>query len=473
MSNIRWSKGHCAVFLFCAAMAVSSQAQTFTSLASFNGTDGSGPEFAPLIQGTDGDFYGTTAGGTGVSLYGTVFKITSGGVLTTLLSFDFTDGVTPYGGLVLATDGNFYGTTFGGGANHVGTVFKVTPGGTPTTLYNFCTHCADGANPYAGLVQAADGESYGTTKLGGTYNYGTVFKISSGGTLTTLHSFDHTAGGTDGAYPYAGLVQATDGDFYGTTLYGGTYNDGTVFKISPGGTLMTLWSFCSESQCADGGYPYAGLVQATDGNFYGTTADGGAVGKGTVFQITPGGTLTTIYSFGGCPTGCNPKTGLVQATDGNFYGTSAFGAYGGGTLFQITPEGTLTTLYSFCPQPPSCADGNGPDSTLLQATNGEIYGTTSSGGTKNDGTVFSLAVGLGPFVTTLPTSGTVGTTIRILGTNLTGTTSVSFNGTAAVFTVVRPSEISTTVPAGSTTGIVQVVTPGATLSSNVMFRVTP
>jgi uncharacterized repeat protein (TIGR03803 family) len=465
------------VGVFCAAAVVASPGQTFTSLVSFNGTDGEHP-VGSLVQGLDGNFYGTTAeGGADTSCNfgsgcGTVFKITPGGTLTTLHSFDGTDGSNPYAGLVLATDGNFYGTTVAGGAHEEGTIFKITTGGKLTTLYSFCaqTKCTDGAGPYAGLIQATDGNFYGTTEGGGANNWGTVFKVTPGGTLTTLHSFDFT----DGARPYAAPVQATDGNFYGTTS-SGTANTfscfgfpcGTVFKITPGGTLTTLHGFDN----IDGGNPYAALVQGTDGNFYGTTytSEGG-----TVFRITPGGTLTTLRVFGHTD-GQNPYAGLVLATDGNFYGTTAWSGplleysdTGPGTIFKITPGGALTTLHSF-----DTTDGSHPYAGLVLATDGNFYGATSGGGANYDGTVFSLAVGLGPFVETLPIFGEVGAAVMILGTDLTGATSVTFDGIAAAFTVVSSSEITTTVPSGAATGNVQVTTPQGTLISNVNFRVTP
>ncbi len=277
-------------------------------------------------------------------------------------------------GLVQATDGNLYGTTYLGGANgQGGTVFKITPSGTLTTLYSFCSQsgCADGSYPGAALVQATDGNFYGTTQYGGANNNsicqgsgcGTIFKITSAGTLTTLYSFCSQSACADGRLSF-GLVQATDGNFYGTTEEGGANGQGTVFKVTPIGTLTTLYSFCSQSACADGAEPSAGLVQATDGNFFGTTQFGGAnnnsicysFGCGSVFQITPAGALTTLYSFcsqSGCTDGANPSAGLVQATDGNFYGTT----YNGGTstacsppcgnVFEISPGGTLQTLHSF------------------------------------------------------------------------------------------------------------------------------
>jgi len=290
-------------------------------------------------------------------------------------------------------------------------------------------------------------------------------------TFTTLFSFDYT----DGVNPVAALVQATNGDFYGTTSLGGAYADGTVFKITPSGALTTLYSFCAQSGCTDGSRPYAGLAQGTNADLYGTTwFGGGAKDDGTVFKITLGGTLTTLYSFcqSGCTDGSSPYAGLVQATNGDFYGTTdGGGSYGYGTVFKITPSGTLTTLYSFCSQS-GCTDGSGPYAGLVQDTNGTFYGTTVYGGAYGDGTIFTLSVGLGPFVKTLPTSGKVGAAVTILGKNLTHASSVTFNGTAAVFTA-SASEIKTTVPTGATTGTVQVVTPSGSLSSNLPFQVLP
>ncbi len=457
----------CIVFLFCAAAAIASPAQTFTTLASFTGANGAYPA-GSLIRGTDGNFYGTTAAG-GTYGWGTVFKINSGGTLTTLYSFDYTDGGNPQGGLVQATDGNFYGTTEQGGTGY-GTVFQITPSGTLTTLHSFSGD--DGSVPLAGLVQASDGNFYGTTYEGGTDGDGTVFKITPSGTLTTLYSFCAQTGCMDGGWPHAELVQASDGNFYGTTSGGGANDScapdtgcGTVFKITSGGTLTTLHNFNG----TDGFDPQSGLVQATDGNFYGTTLYGGTYNDGTVFKMTPSGTLTTLHSFNNS---AMPQFGLVQATDGNFYGTtSAGGTAGDGTVFKITPSGTLTTLYSFCAQT-GCTDGADPYAGLVQASDGNFYGTTYEGGAAGDGTVFSLSVGLTPFVETRPSSGTFGAPVTILGTNLSAATGVFFNGTSASFQIVSSSEITTTVPVGATTGVVQVAIPGSTLISNTDFQVT-
>jgi uncharacterized repeat protein (TIGR03803 family) len=299
-----------------------------------------------------------------------------------------------------------------------------------------------------------------------------------------LYNFYAEANCTDGENPYAGLIQATNGNLYGTTLSGGTsptncingaFGCGTVFEITPGGTITTLYSFCSQTNCTDGASPYAGLVQAADGNFYGTTWQGGncppGCSSGTVFRITSAGTLTTMHAFD-VTDGSKPYAGLVQATDGNFYGTtSEGGAHDQGTAFKITSLGTLTTLHSFSSQT-NCADGADPRAGLTQATNGSLYGTTSSGGAIGAGTVFKLSSGwLVPFVESLPTSGNAGATVTILGTTLTGTTAVSFNGIAATFTVVSGTEITTTVPSGATTGFVTVTTPSGKLKSNKKFRI--
>ena len=495
MTTLKFGKLAGILAVFCVATSIASVAQTFTSLASFDGADGVDPQYMSLVQGIDGNFYGTTDGG-GANGNGTVFKITPEGTLTTLHSFclqlpDCSDGAEPQAGLVLASNGDFYGTTYGGGVNGYGTVFKITAAGTLTTLYSFCAKkdCADGSLPYAALVQGTDGDFYGTTGYGGANcpnngpkGCGTVFKITAAGTPTQLYSFCAQATCPDGVLPVGGLVQGTDGNFYGTTEGSATVGRlGTVFKITPTGTLTTLYGFCVQTNCTDGANPYDGLVQATNGDFYGTTYTGGANEGGTVFSITAGGTLTTLDSFG-IPDGGFPYAGLVQATDGNFYGTTPYSEVNRpvcndqhcGTVFQITPAGTVTRLHNFV-----LTDGGLPHGGLLQATNGKLYGTTSYGGpissncSEGCGTVFSLSVGLGPFVKTNPTAGKVGATVIILGNNLTGTTSITFNGTTAPLLKVTASAIETSVPTGATTGTVEVTRPSGVLNSNVAFQVLP
>jgi uncharacterized repeat protein (TIGR03803 family) len=385
----------CILIALCAAAAIASTAQTFTSLASFDSAHGANP-YAPLMQATDGNFYGTTFQG-GANNQGTVFKMTPAGALTSLYSFSGTaDGRSPQAGLVQGTDGNFYGTTVGGGSANYGTIFNITPIGTLTTLHMFTA--AEGWYPYAGLVQSTDGNFYGSTLGGGTFGYGTVFQFSSGATLAALYHFCGQSGCADGANPTAGLVQASDGNFYGTTYQGGANFLGTVYKITPGGTLTTLHTFDG----TDGQYPNAGLVQASDGNFYGTTYQGGTNAVGTVYKINPRGTLTTLHSFN-LADGADPEAGLVQANDGNFYGTaSGGGANGQGTIFKMSPSGTVTVLHDF-----NGTDGAAPFAGLVQATDGRFYGTTSQGGANLLGTVFSLDVGLVTLSVTTTGSGTV------------------------------------------------------------------
>lgn len=471
------------VLVFLVATAIASSAQAFETLLTFSGSNGEHP-FAPLLQGSDGDLYGTTAGNL-TSDAGTVFRITAAGDLTTLHSFQGSDGFTPYGGLLQATDGHFYGTTYSGGANNEGTVFRISLGGQFAVLHSFCANgCEDGANPVPGLSQGTDGRFYGTAMSGGN-GYGTVFRMSQQGNVTVLHAF----ASTDGASPEGGLTQATDGNFYGTTYAGGqtstcfTSGCGTVFKITPGGVFTSLYEFCAESYCPDGSNPVGTLAAGTDGALYGTTSTGGDYslscigGCGTVFRITPAGKLTTLYRFcpqTGCADGTLPTGNLVQATDGNLYGTALIGgsgyncsAYGPGcgTLFKITPEGQFTLLYSF-----GFSDPGSPWAGLVQDTDGSFYGT-STGGTVSLGTVFTLSTGLSPFVKSLPGAGKVGARVGILGNDLSAATQVTFNGTAAQFTVQSSTLILTHVPSGATTGKIQVTLPGGTLSSNVPFYV--
>ena len=302
-----------------------------------------------------------------------------------------TAGNGPRSGLVQANDGNFYGTTPYGGMNscNCGTVFRIGPNGTYTNLYSFGGSLSDGEWPYAGLVQGSDGNFYGTTQIGGTNscNCGTVFRISPSGTYTDLYSF--VGPPRDGKYPFAGLVQGSDGNFYGTTYEGGTTGHGTVFRINLSGSYTNLYSFGGYPN--DGRSPFAGLVQGSDGDFYGTTWMGGTSNNGTIFRISPSGSETNLYSFVGSPTdGYNPYAGLVQGSDGNFYGTTVYGGTSSkGTIFRINPSGTYTSLYSFAGSP---NDGEEPYAELVQGSDGNFYGTTWIGGTNNDGTIFRVSL---------------------------------------------------------------------------------
>jgi uncharacterized repeat protein (TIGR03803 family) len=450
-----------AVLLFCAAAATISSAQTFTTLVNFDYANGAEPSFIALVQGPDGKLYGTTSLGGANGPYGTIFRIAPQGTMTTLHSFGGTDGQYPTAGLVFSTDGNFYGTTEEGGVvGYAGTIFKITLDGTLTTLYSFCAqpNCSDGVQPDATVFEGSNGNFYGTTQIGGTYNTGTVFKITAKGKLTTLHSFCAEPTCTQ---PTAALIQATNGNFYGTT-------GGMVFRITPRGNLTTLSAF-DDGEATE----YAGLVQATDGNFYGTTYIGGTYNDGTVYKITPAGVLTTLHTFKGTD-GNSPQAALVQATDGNLYGTTYLGgAKNSGTIFKISLEGTLTTLYNFCSQP-NCTDGSGPTGTLLEATNGNLYGTTQHGGADSEGTVFRLALGLSPFVEIQTAAGKEVAEIGILGQGFSGSSVVKFGGTkATTIALTGTTFISATVPAVALTGPVTVTTGATTLTSAKTFKVLP
>lgn len=468
-----------AVLVFSMAAVVSS-AQTYTVLYNFQGFPGGGGNpVTAMFQATDGDLYGTTSSGGMLNAVGTLFKTTPSGALTTLYDFcntlPCTDGDVP-SSLLQAADGNIYGLTTYGGAGKCacGTFFQLTSSGI-ITLASFKQ--VNGADPIGELIQATDGNFYGTAAALGLDHYGTVFKVTSSGALTAIHTFCSESGCSDGADPYGGLLQATNQMLYGTTPGGGLYGGGTVFQITTGGKFTTLYNFCaSGGTCSDGNYSAATLVQGADGYLYGTTTYGGnstcQSGCGTVFQISMTGALTTLHAFNGTD-GAAPVAGLVQGSDGNFYGTTSSGGPNSmGTVFKITPGGTLTTLYNFCSQT-NCADGAAPQATLVQDTNGMFYGTNYAGGPYDYGTLFSLSVGLRPFVATRPSLGQVGTTVNILGSNLTAATGVTFNGTPATFTVNSKTWITATVPSGATTGRVQVSTPSGTLSSNVSFHVLP
>jgi uncharacterized repeat protein (TIGR03803 family) len=342
-----------------------------------------------LIQAADGTFYGTTVNG-GDAASGTLFNVTPLGVTQTFYSFtaDSGGGANPEEGLFQATDGDFYGTTRNGGFYDKGIVFKISAAGVKTVLHSF-GNGDDGANPIAAVIEASDGSFYGSTYYGGAYGEGTVFKISPAGDQTTLYSF---AGGADGANPAAGLIQGTDGNFYGTTYYGGGADYGTVFRITPAGVETVLHAFGGG---ADGAYVDVGLVQGSDGSLYGVTASGGTGDVGTVFKITPEGVATVLYSFAGGEDGSNPADGaspssrLIQARDGNFYGTTFIGgANEVGTIFKISPAGAFSIIYSFGAKESGAVY---PDSSLVQGTDGDFYGTTEYGGDNGLGVVYQIS----------------------------------------------------------------------------------
>jgi uncharacterized repeat protein (TIGR03803 family) len=376
-----WILAHRAAFavitLCSLILPASLEAVSYSVLASFPALASPVSPYSSLIQGSDGALYGTTANGGAVG-YGTVFRTDTSGTVTTLYSFSGSDGANPKAALVQATDGNFYGTTSGGGTSGQGTVFRIDSTGNLTTLHSFVG--SDGSSPLAGLVQGTDGYFYGTTQVGGPYNGGTVFKIDSSGNLTVLHQFGSYL---DGNMSWAGLVQATDGSFYGTTSEGGLAGWGTVFKIDTTGSLTILHSL---NFYTDGAAPYAGLIEGSDGLLYGTTWFGGAGGQGTVFKIDTSGNLTTLHAFG-FGEGSASYAGLFQGTDGEFYGTTlAGGANGLGTVYKVDAAGNFSMLYSF-----GGSDGSEPQAAVVEATDGYFYGTTLQGGTAGNGTIFRIS----------------------------------------------------------------------------------
>jgi uncharacterized repeat protein (TIGR03803 family) len=354
---------------------------SFTSLYSFaNGTDG-GFINAGLVQASDGYFYGMAASG-GTNGNGTVFRLTTSGVLTPLHIFTGgNDGAYPFAGFVQASDGYLYGTASGGGTNGDGTVFRLSTNGAFMSLYSF-TGGNDGANPLGTLVQANDGYLYGTASEGGTNGDGTVFRVTTNGVFTALYSF---TGGNDGAYPHAGLVQADDGYLYGTAWEGGTSNYGTIFRITTSGVLTPLHTFTGGN---DGAFPLGTLVQASDGNLYGTASEGSTNDSGSLFRFSLSGVMTILHDFTDGPDGGYLEAALLQASDGYLYGSTVGGGTGhSGVVFRITTRGALTPLYSFT----GGNDGAGPHAGLIQANDGNLYGTTAHGGTNFVGTVFELA----------------------------------------------------------------------------------
>lgn len=455
--------------------AVAANAQTYTVLHTYSINSGNySGILAPQImsQGRDANLY-STINNNGTKNQGTVYNITPTGTLNTVYTFcsltSCADGGGPWGGVTLGFDGNFYGTTQGGGSHAAGTAFKVTPTGTLTTLWNFANGTDDSVPVYTTL-QGQDGNMYGVSV--GQYNgqYGALFKVSASGVFKTLRDFTY-ANGADPNLP----TQGTDGNLYGTTQFGGdpTCKCGVVYKATAAGVITVLHAF--KGYPTDGNRPIGVLVQGPDGNFYGTTYRGGTTNNnGSVFKITPTGVYTLLYSFkfsSGYLDAQLPEAGLTLGTDGNFYGvTTAGGTKNGGAIFKITPAGSESVLYSFCSI--SCYDGFNPATPLVLHTDGKFYGNTS--GNSLGGSVFySFNVGFKPLVDLVTWSAKVGKTVEILGQGFTGTKQVRFGATPATFQNVSDTYMTATVPAGATTAAVTVTTFTTSFKSNRTFLVTP
>lgn len=462
----------CAGFIFGAE--VRAQAQTLTYLSIFNGTDGSNP--SAVIQATDGNFYATTAGfGIGPAGLGNLVRITPSGEMTSIYDFcskpHCADGAVPATPPVLGSDGNLYGVTSGGGSllNGVGgwgTVYKITLDGELTTLHVFCpvAPCTDGTTP-SGIMQAADGNFYGTTFGGGNaYGAGVLFEITPGGNFSVVHTFCSLTNCADGSDPSTPPIQGIDGSLIGTAHTGGTIGGGVVYSISPTGAFNVVHTFfCSGEPCPRG-YGPGGVVQDPAGNLFGTTEFGGASEEGTAFEITSMHQFKLLHSF---TYGSGTAPGdLILANDGNLYGTTE-GINGYGTIFQMTPANVYSTLYHFTYNSGSTV----PYTPLVEAPDGNFYGGVEYYGINSNGAEYKFSNNLSPLVRTAPLAGTIGSTVLIVGNGLTGSSSVTFNGVEAAFTVESDTYIKVTVPAGATTGVVAVVTPAGTLNSNPQFVV--
>jgi uncharacterized repeat protein (TIGR03803 family) len=393
---------------------VSAPGTVLATLHSFlGGADGYKP--GPLTLGSDGNIYGTTEFG-GTSHAGSVFMVTASGLVTNVASFDGTAGFGPLGGVVQGPDGNFYGTTQFGGTNDSGNVFVMTPArtnfvlnpngtfglsisSTLNNLYSF-TGGSDGNTPVAPLIRGADGNLYGTTENGGDFAAGNVFKISTNGTITNVYSFTN---GVDGGFPTNALMQGVDGNFYGVTQSGGTNSFGGVFRLTPAGTFSTVYSFTGG---ADGKFPNGPPVQGLDGSLYGTTRHNkfrGIEFYGVVFKVTTNGVFNMLYMLNSGD-GHYPAAGVIQGSDGIFYGTAEFGGTdnNNGTVFYTTSAGTTATLVNF----DGFDDGANPETPLLLGADGNFYGTTSTGGQFGKGTIFRLNVPMRPSLVLVARSNT-------------------------------------------------------------------
>src|SRR5713101_18092 len=403
------------------------QSQTYSVVHYFTGAPSTRYAYGAVAQGRDGDMYGASQFG-GTSDNGSVYKMTPSGAVTVLYSFSSYDGC--FDGLTLGSDGNFYGACQQGGTSNDGFVYKITPSGTLTVLHNFTGSSGDGAVPAGPPMQATDGNFYGTTYMGGTNNLGTVYKMTPAGTLTTLHSFTSEANVN---YPTGPLFQGSDGNLYGTSYASGSAlppppNNGAVYKITTVGKITVLHTFAASP--SDGQNPLYGVIQATDGNFYGVTQQGGANNVGTVYKMTAAGKVTLLHSFATADFGYLPEQGLVQTADGNFYGAASScygpGCYDAGSIFKITPTGTFSVPHDF-----DGTNGFNPSSPLLAHTNGILYGVTQQGGTGNDSVFYSLNIGAKPFLRLALTSGKAGTLVGMFGQGFDNTSVVKFGGVAA------------------------------------------
>ena len=466
-----------ATILFAVTAA---SAQTYTPLYSYPQTDvgDSGITWPSVLsQGQDGELYSTIQTN-GAYNFGSVYKITTTGQYMLIYNFCAegspcaTTGGYPTGGVTLGWDGNLWGTTEDGGKDAAGTVFKVTPAGTLTLIYPF-TNTKDDSAPNFTVLQGQDGNIYGVSEEQYDGQYGSFFKLTTKGKISP-YPFSYTNGDSP-SLP----AQGNDLNFYGTTQAGGDtscgeFGCGVVYKATSAGKITVLHEFTGyvSSTNFDGSRPIGTLVQGPDGDFYGTTYTGGANNLGTVFKVSASGTYTLLHSFAGVPTdGSYPIAGVTVGTDGNLYGTTSNGGtVNYGAIYEITPAGKETVLYSFCAV--ACTNGFSPTTPMVLHTDGNFYGNTA--GSSLGGSVFySFNVGFKSFAKLVTWSAKDGATAEILGQGFTGTTGVSFNGVAAKFDNVSDTYMTATVPAGALTGPVTVTTFSGSLTSDRNFLVTP
>jgi uncharacterized repeat protein (TIGR03803 family) len=455
------------VALFVVA-ATPAQAQTVSTLYSFSSNNSTQPiqPQANMAQGRDGDFYGISASGDGCC-QGWFYKITSTGVLTSLTAMAQSEG-TNCNGVVLGTDGNFYGTCYSDPTNN-GTLIKVTPAGAITVMHTFTGSTTDGCFPLAPPIQGTDGNFYGTTGFCGANGYGTAYKLTLAGAYSLLYSFQGPP--NDTAEPL-GLIQGTDGNFWGMGN-GWIISDGGVFKISSAGKETLVYAF--KGGPGDGQNPYTSLIQGIDGNFYGNTEYGGTNQLGTIYKLTTAGVETLLYNFPNQTDGAYPRLPLTQGPDGLLYGMATDCAAGGcaqAGLFDITTKGAYKSLYLY---PLGGSNSIQPFAPLLLSTNGTLYSTTSQGGTAENGSFYSVSTKYSPFISLVNVrSGKEGAQVGILGQGFTAQSVVKFGGTtAAKKTLSGTTFIQATVPAGALTGTVTVTTGATVLTTPSTYKIMP
>jgi uncharacterized repeat protein (TIGR03803 family) len=455
-----------SVLFMLAILAVPATAQQIVALYDFGAggaTDLTNPVLDGIVaQGLDGSLYSTTLQG-GFFGSGGAFQVTPSGTYSQYFDFNPVFLEAPASGLYLGADGYLYGAGELSEVSPDGVIFKIDPTGQfVTLLHGF--NGTDGSLPLSPPIMGADGNLYGTTSQGGTFQSGTLYEITAGGVFTSLYSFDRS---TNGYAPWAPPIQGPDGSFYGTTS--GIYGDGptTIFKFTPPSSITFLYTATSGKATA----PVESMILGNDGNFYGAmSGDESGQDVGVLFKITPQGVFTVLHTFRDSGGQLYSPENLILGSDGNFYGAGlSGGAQVDGGIFRLTPGGKYTVLASF-----DGTNGNGPIDGLMQHTSGVFYGDTSIGGTFNKGVFYELNLGLKPFAGLVSCMGKVGTSVGILGQGFTTATGVSFNGgAAATFQIVSDTFLTATVPGAATTGLVTVKMPTGNLVSKQNFWVTP